>query len=119
MSAFESLLGVAGKIIETIGVITIIVGFLLSAAWFAGRLHTADALEAYRRFRRDLGRSIMLGLEFLIAGDIIRTIIVEQTLDSAATLAVIVLIRIALSLSLEFEIEGRWPWQRDAPRHNE
>jgi uncharacterized membrane protein len=110
MSSIETLLGVAGNIIETIGVIAIIAGFLLSSAWYGARLRRMSPLEAYRRYRQDLGRSIMLGLEFLIAGDIIRTIIVEQTLSSAATLAVIVAIRIVLSLSLEFEIEGRGPW---------
>jgi uncharacterized membrane protein len=111
MSLLEYL-GMAGYAIETIGVITIIVGFVLSAAWFFGRLRRIRPLEAYHRFRQDLGRSIMLGLEFLIAGDIIRTIVIEQTLISAATLAVIVAIRVVLSLTLEIEVEGRWPWQR-------
>jgi uncharacterized membrane protein len=111
MSLLEYL-GMAGYAIETIGVITIIVGFVLSAAWFFGRLRSSTSLEAYQRFRQDLGRSIMLGLEFLIAGDIIRTIVIEQTLISAATLAVIVAIRVVLSLTLEIEVEGRWPWQR-------
>jgi uncharacterized membrane protein len=115
MSTIATYLGMAGTIIETIGVLSIIVGFVLSAFWFVDRLRRIEALEAYRSFRRDLGRSIMLGLEFLIAGDIIRTIIVEQTLNSAATLAVIVAIRIVLSLTLEYEIEGRTPWQRDKP----
>jgi uncharacterized membrane protein len=111
MSPLENYLGLAGYVIETVGVISIIVGFILSAAWFAGRLRRTSALEAYRRLRQDLGRSIMLGLEFLVAGDIIRTIIIDQTLNSAATLAVIVAIRIVLSLTLEVEVEGRWPWQ--------
>lgn len=113
MSSFEHYLGLAGYLIETIGVATIIIGFVVSAFWFLGRLTHIEALEAYRRLRRDLGRSIMLGLEFLVAGDIIRTIVVEQTLNSAATLAIIVAIRIVLSLTLEVEVEGRWPWQRE------
>ena len=115
MSTLENYLGVAGQAIETIGVIVIIFGFILSAFWFAGRLRHFEWLEAFSRFRQDLGRSIMLGLEFLVAGDIIRTIIIEQTLDSAATLAVIVVIRILLSLTLEYEVGGRTPWQRDKP----
>jgi uncharacterized membrane protein len=113
MSTLQNYLGMAGIIIETIGVLSIIVGFILSTFWFAGRLRRTEAIEAYRSLRRDLGRSIMLGLEFLIAGDIIRTIVIEQTLNSAATLAVIVAIRIVLSLTLEYEVEGRTPWQRD------
>ena len=113
MASLDAFLATAGKVVETIGVIGIIAGFILSSAWFLGRVRRGDSIEAYRRFRQDLGRSIMLGLEFLIAGDIIRTIVVEQTLSSAAALAVIVLIRIILSLTIEGEIEGRWPWQRE------
>ena len=113
MSTPQDYLGMAGTIIETIGVVSIIVGFIISAFWFVGRLRRIEAIEAYRGLRRDLGRSIMLGLEFLVAGDIIRTIVIEQTLNSAATLAVIVAIRIVLSLTLEYEVEGRTPWQRD------
>lgn len=112
MSPFEHYLGMAGYVIEMIGVVTIIAGFILSAIWFTARLNRIESLDAYRRLRQDLGRSIMLGLEFLVAGDIIRTIVIEQTLDSAATLAIIVMIRIVLSLTLEFEVEGRLPWTR-------
>ena len=112
MSPLRDLFGIAGYVIEAAGVITIIVGFVLSAVWFAGRVRRRDSLEAYRQFRQDLARSILLGLEFLIAGDIIRTVTVDQTLTGAAVLALIVLIRVMLSLMLEFEIEGRWPWQR-------
>jgi hypothetical protein len=81
-------------------------------AWFVGRLRRLGSLDAYQKLRQDLARSIILGLEFLIAGDIIRTVIVDQTLTGAAVLALIVLIRVMLSLMLEFEIEGRWSWQR-------
>jgi uncharacterized membrane protein len=65
-------------------------------------------------FRTDLGRSILLGLEFLVAADIIATVALKPTLESLAVLAGIVLIRTFLSFSLEVEIEGRWPWQRPA-----
>jgi len=66
-------------------------------------------LEAYQAFRSDVGRAIILGLEFLIAGDIIRTVTVTQTLESMGVLVVIVLIRSFLTVTLELEIEGRWP----------
>ncbi|MBH0200142.1 MAG: DUF1622 domain-containing protein [Nitrospira sp.] len=69
-------------------------------------------LDAYREFRSEVGRSIILGLEFLIAGEIIRTVTVTQTLESVGVLVVIVLIRSLLTLTLDLEIEGRWPWQR-------
>lgn len=66
----------------------------------------------YRGYRRRVGRSILLGLEFLVAGDIIRTVAVAPTYASVGVLAVIVLIRTFLSFSLDLEITGRWPWQR-------
>ncbi len=65
----------------------------------------------YRRFRHDVGRAILLGLELMVAGDIIRTVAVEPTLESLAVLGGIVLIRTFLSVSLEVELEGRWPWR--------
>lgn len=112
MTPLREMFGIAGYVIEAVGVICIVVGFILSAIWFVGRLRRLESLEAYRQFRQDLARSIILGLEFLIAGDIIRTVTVDQTLTGAAVLMLIVLIRVMLSLMLEFEIEGRWPWQR-------
>jgi uncharacterized membrane protein len=66
----------------------------------------------YRQFRRSLGRSILLGLEFLVAGDIISTVAVDPTYRSVGVLAIVVAIRTFLSLELELEIEGHWPWQR-------
>jgi uncharacterized membrane protein len=112
MTPFREMFGIAGYVIEAAGVISIVVGFILSAIWFVGRLRRLESLDAYQQFRQDLARSIILGLEFLIAGDIIRTVTVDQTLTGAAVLMLIVLIRVMLSLMLEFEIEGRWPWQR-------
>ena len=112
MIPLREMFGIAGYVIEAIGVICIVAGFVLSAIWFAGRLRRIAPIDAYRQFRQDLARSIILGLEFLIAGDIIRTVTVDQTLTGAAVLMLIVLIRVMLSLILEFEIEGRWPWQR-------
>ena len=112
MIPLREMFGIAGFVIEAIGVICIVAGFVLSAIWFAGRLRRLESLDAYQQFRQDLARSIILGLEFLIAGDIIRTVTVDQTLTGAAVLMLIVLIRVMLSLMLEFEIKGRWPWQR-------
>ncbi|HWT29829.1 MAG TPA: DUF1622 domain-containing protein, partial [Propylenella sp.] len=68
--------------------------------------------EAYHAFRTSLARGILLGLEFLVAADIIGTVAVEPTLQNLAVLGLIVLIRTFLSFSLQLEIEGRWPWQR-------
>ena len=71
----------------------------------------ADALNAYRVCRQDLGRAILLGLEFIVAGDIIRTVVVHPTLDNLIVLAIIVVIRTFLSITLQLEVEGHWPWQ--------
>ena len=68
--------------------------------------------EVYAKYRRLLGRSILLGLEFLVAGDIIRTVAVDPTFASVGVLGIIVIIRTFLSFSLELEITGRWPWQK-------
>jgi uncharacterized membrane protein len=70
----------------------------------------------YRTYRQQLGRSIILGLEFLIAGDIIRTVVVADTLENVAVLGIIILIRSFLSVTLHLEVEGRWPWQPEQER---
>jgi uncharacterized membrane protein len=96
--------------LEIVGVLVIVIGALISlfrmAAGVAGKNGRIDSL------RSDLGRSILLGLEFLVAADIIATVAIEPTLDSVIVLGGIVLIRTFLSFSLEVEIEGRWPWQQ-------
>jgi uncharacterized membrane protein len=75
-------------------------------------LQAGKAEQAYDALRRNLGRCILLGLEVLIVADIVRTIIVDPTIESVAVLGIIVLIRISLSFSLEVEIDGVWPWRR-------
>jgi uncharacterized membrane protein len=73
----------------------------------------AERMSVYRSYRQLLGRSILLGLELLVAADIIRTVAVTPTFESVGVLAIIVLIRTFLSFSLELEITGRWPWQKE------
>jgi len=104
--------GYAGYVLEAVGVISIVIGCMAATAWFLRNLRRMQRLAAYESFRSDLGRSIVLGLEFLIAGDIIRTVTVTPTFESVAVLASIVLIRTFLTMMLTLEIEGRWPWQR-------
>ena len=107
---FLEMLEHVGEAVDAAGVTVIVVGILVSSvmAIIQGWRREADT---YQTYRRRLGRSILLGLEFLVAGDIIRTVAVTPTLDSIAVLAGIVLIRTFLSFSLELEITGRWPWQ--------
>ena len=77
----------------------------------AGR-RRGPGLGAYVRYRHGIGRAILLGLELLVAADIIRTVAIDPTFESLGVLAVIVAIRTFLSFSLQLELEGRWPWQR-------
>lgn len=100
-----------GKVIDGVGVAIIAVGCVIAAGIAIGRL-IRKSDSTYRLFREQLGRSILLGLEFLVAADIIRTVAVTPNAQSVAVLAGIVLIRTFLSFSLELEITGRWPWQK-------
>jgi uncharacterized membrane protein len=112
---FQDAIVNAGRIIDVAGVVAIVVGAVLAAVFAAGRLVRREG-QVYGRFRRFLGRSILLGLELLVAADIIRTVAVTPTLESVAVLALIILIRTFLSWSLELEITGRWPWQKGDQR---
>lgn len=98
--------------IEVAGTLVILVGIMVAGYAFlrdvaCGRPRT----EALRACRSTLGMGILLGLELLVAADIISTVAIEPSLQSLAVLAGIVLIRTFLSFSLEVEIDGRWPWQ--------
>lgn len=102
------------RIVELAGIAIIAFGAFATLLYFLYRLSTgADRDKAVSDLRSSLGRAILLGLEFLVAADIINTVAVEPTLGSVAVLAGIVAIRTFLSFSLETEIEGRLPWQRD------
>jgi uncharacterized membrane protein len=101
-----------GKAIDGVGVAVIAIGALISAAGAVSRLNRKTG-DVYRVFRQQLGRSILLGLEFLVAADIIRTVAVTPDPRSVAVLAGIVLIRTFLSFSLELEVTGYWPWQKN------
>jgi uncharacterized membrane protein len=108
---FEEVISIAGYAIEATGVVVVIVGSVISSYNFVRSNRAMAEGLAYSNYRRQLGRSIILGLEFLIAGDIVRTVVVENTLESIAILGLIVLIRTFLSITLHLEVEGRWPWQ--------
>ena len=101
------------KIVELFGIGIIAVGAFGTLAIFLNAFaRPTDRDVAVANFRSSLGRAILLGLEFLVAADIINTVAVTPTLLSIAVLAGIIIIRTFLSFSLEVEIEGRWPWQR-------
>jgi uncharacterized membrane protein len=112
--AFGDVVETVGKVVDGAGVTVMVIGALVAAV-AAGRRTLSRDPSNYRVFRRQLGRSILLGLELLVAADIIRTVAVAPTVRSVAVLAGIVLIRTFLSFSLELEITGRWPWQSREP----
>jgi uncharacterized membrane protein len=111
--SFEQIVGVVGNGFEVVGITLLTIGAILSLVQY-GRalLHGQDSSTAYRGLRRNLGNAILLGLEFLVASDIIHTVGVDTTLVTVATLGLIVLIRTFLSWSLDVEIYGGWPWER-------
>ena len=108
---FPDIIELIGRIIEGLGVGVIVLGIALVSLKYLREL-PGDAERAYQRYRRGLGRAILLGLEMLVAGDIIGTVAIDPTFQSVGVLAVIVTVRTFLSWSLEVELEGRWPWQR-------
>ena len=103
---FIEIISIAGYSIEAFGVLVVIVGSCISSVSFIGTFQKLPEGVAYRDFRRKLGRSIILGLEFLIAGDIIRTVVVADTFENVAVLGIIILIRTFLSMTLHLEVEG-------------
>ena len=110
MSLVEIIEG-TGTTIDAIGVAVIAGGALLAVFMTFGRMRQQDG-GAYEFFRQRLGRAILLGLEFLVAADIIRTVAVTPSAESVAVLGGIVLIRTFLSFALQLEVTGTWPWQQ-------
>jgi uncharacterized membrane protein len=108
---YRDLMELIGRAVDAVGVLIIVVGAVLATARFAGHAK-GNFTDSYRSYRQGLGRAILLGLEFLIAGDIIRTVVVAPTLENVLILALIVVIRTFLSMALQLEVEGRWPWNR-------
>ena len=98
--------------IEMLGVAVILLGVLLSTIWMARDLASGEWTRAYRSYRANLGRGILLGLEFFIAADIIGMVAIVPTFERLGILAVIIIIRTLLSFSLQIEVDGRLPWRR-------
>jgi uncharacterized membrane protein len=98
--------------LEAAGVGVLLIGVLVTTAAYLRRGFAAGTWgEAYERYRADLGRAILLGLELLVAADIAGTVAAPLDLQNIAALGLVVLIRTFPSFSLEVEINGRWPWQ--------
>jgi len=112
---FTEAMEFVARLFEAIGAFVLLGGLLLSLALTSRVLRrSGDWAGAYRVLRRSFGGVILLGLEVLVAADLVRTVAVEPTWENVAVLAVIVLLRTVLSFSLEVEIEGVAPWRRAA-----
>lgn len=103
--------------LEFFGVAVIIIGVAVATIVYLKDVFVVSGENAYTRYRANLGRGILLGLEILIGADIIATIISPLTWESVGLLGLIVLIRTFLSFSLEAEIDGEWPWKRRSREH--
>lgn len=99
-------------VIEVVGVGTIVAGALIATISFARSARAPGWEQGLRRYRADLGRGILLGLEFLVAADIIGTVAVTPTFQSLGVLGLIIVVRTLLSFALDVEIDGCWPWHR-------
>jgi uncharacterized membrane protein len=101
------------QLVDFAGVAVIIGGILFaSSRCIVNSVQTNDYGKSFVLYRRDFARIILLGLEFLIAGDIIRSVAETPNLEKVIILAIIVLIRTFLSIELQMEIDGKLPWQR-------
>lgn len=111
---FDNLMELVVHGFEIGGVLILVVGSVAAFAHAGLSYRKVGARQAYDDARRNVGRAILLGLEFLIIADIVLTITVDPTLSSALALGLIVLVRTFLSFSLEIELEGALPWHRAA-----
>ena len=111
MDWFADGISVVGYGIESFGVVIIVIGALRGLARAVTDRASIERDQLFYRFRHDFAQSMMVGLEFLVAGDIIRTVIVAHTLSDLASLGLLVVIRTVLVFTIHLEVEGRWPWQ--------
>jgi len=118
---------IASLILEAASFIVILLAAAFATALFLARSFRGGLVDNYRDYRANLGRGILIGLEILIAADIIKSVVIDPSLESMLVLGGIVVIRTFLSISLEVEINGHWPWdttrlareaEDDARRHD-
>ena len=113
IGTIEEIIELVGGAIEIFGVIVIVVGIGLATFRYLTRHYHKAGQKPYFRYKFDIGLSLLLGLEILVAADIIKTIAFELSFQSVGILGVLVIIRTLLSWFLVLEIEGRWPWQTE------
>lgn len=115
MERVKAFIETAAMAMEVVGVGVIVLGAAVASVVFLAQLRPRGVTKSYAAYRVGLARSLLLGLELLVAGDIIRTVVVAPSLENVGLLAAVVLIRTFLSLTLELEVTGRLPWQRAKP----
>ncbi len=109
---FKQAANAVGTGFQVAGIAVLVIGALLAFVLYLKALpHRRGTPTAYSDLRRDLGKAILVGLELLVAADIIRSVAIDPTFATVGVLGLIVLIRTFLSWSLELEVNGRWPWQ--------
>jgi uncharacterized membrane protein len=105
---FHDAIAIIAVTFEVAGILTICLGAAVATFRYLRTPNSDD--KTYETYRANLGRSILLGLEWLVAGDIIHTVTLQPSFESLGILSIIVVIRTFLSFSLQVEIKGRWPW---------
>ena len=109
--SFLSAISFIGYAVEVVGVVIILLGMgKATVAYIRRYIHSPDT-DRYHIFRREMGRAMLVGLDFLVAGDIIRTVVVIDTITDVASLGLVVVIRTVLVFTIHLEVEGHWPWQ--------
>ncbi len=109
----KEIIAIISRVIELSGVIILVLGLLTATLRFVFRAWSeSDDISPYQLYRRDMGRGILLGLEVLVAADIISTVTISPTLESVFVLAIIVLVRTFLSFSIGLEVDGHFPWDK-------
>lgn len=111
-AGFKNTVDTVSKVIDGAGVLVVIAGLLIATGAFVlAQKDRGRAQVAYRVYRQQVGKAILLGLEFLVAADIIRTVAVAPTFSGVGVLAIVVAVRTFLSFALDVELCGKWPWQ--------
>jgi len=105
----RNLIELAVLSIEGLAVVVIVVAIIFGTVRYLFHLHTRDP-SAYDHYKVQLGKALMLGLQLLVAADVVRTVALEPTLENVAVLGMLVLVRTFLTFSTVVEVEGRWPW---------
>ena len=114
--AFREWISLIRSVFEAVGIVVLIIGTGSALCRFGySFLHRQADVRAFHRLREGIGQSILLGLEFLVAADIIASVAIDPTLISVGVLGLIVIVRTFLSWALDVEITGSWPWQKSTP----